>query len=143
MFAHSVEEMVPRTKQNISARKTMITIFFTSARLLVLNFLSTETKFNQDYFIDAVLPELHSEKTPIVRLKDTPNFSVYMDNSICHNGIKVTEKHVKKQIARVSYPSYSPYFSPCDFWLFEMLKKAMKGRVFQSEQYILADITRR
>jgi hypothetical protein len=57
MFASSAEEVVPRTKQNISARKTMITIVFISAGLLLLNFLPKGTKFNQDYFMDAVLPE--------------------------------------------------------------------------------------
>jgi hypothetical protein len=30
MFATSVKEVVPRTKHNISAKKTMITIVFTS-----------------------------------------------------------------------------------------------------------------
>jgi hypothetical protein len=58
MFATSVMEVVPTTKQNISAKKTMVTIFFTSTRLLVLNFLPKGTKFNQDYFIDTMLPNL-------------------------------------------------------------------------------------
>jgi hypothetical protein len=62
MFATSAREVVPRTKQNISAKKTMVTIFFTSTRLLVLNFHPQGTKFNQDYFIDTALPNLYSEK---------------------------------------------------------------------------------
>jgi ATP-dependent helicase YprA (DUF1998 family) len=92
MFATSAREVVPRTKQNISAKKTMVTNFFTSTRLLVLNFLPNGTKFNQDYFIDTVLPHLYSEKRRIVRRKSLPNFSVHMDNSMCHNGAKITEK---------------------------------------------------
>jgi hypothetical protein len=63
MFAVSAAEVVSRTKQNISAWKTMVTIFFTSTRLLVLNFLPRGTRFNQDYFIYAVLPNLDREKT--------------------------------------------------------------------------------
>jgi hypothetical protein len=62
MFVISAKEVVPRTKQNISAKKTMVIIFFTSTRLLVLNFLPKGTKFNQDYFIDRVIPNLYSEK---------------------------------------------------------------------------------
>jgi hypothetical protein len=46
MFATSVREVVSRTKQNISAKKTMITIFFTPTRLLALDFLPKGTKFN-------------------------------------------------------------------------------------------------
>jgi hypothetical protein len=62
MFAISAREVVPRIKQNIYAKKTMITIFFTSTRLLVLNFLPQGTKFNQDYLIDTVFPNLYSER---------------------------------------------------------------------------------
>jgi hypothetical protein len=62
MFATSTREVVPRTKQNISAKQPMVTIFFTSTRLLVLKSLLKGTKFNQDYFIDTVLPNLYSEK---------------------------------------------------------------------------------
>jgi hypothetical protein len=58
MLATSAREVVPTTKQNISAMKIMVTIFFTSTRLLVLNFLPKGTKFNQDYFIDTMLPNL-------------------------------------------------------------------------------------
>jgi hypothetical protein len=91
MVATSAREVVPRNEQNISAKKTMVTIFFTSTRLLVLNFLQKGTKFNQDYFIDTVLPNLYSEKRRIARRKGLPSFSVHMDNSMCHNGAKITE----------------------------------------------------
>jgi hypothetical protein len=45
----------------------MVTIFFTPTRLLVLNFLPKGTKFNQDYFIDTVLPNIYSEKIQMAR----------------------------------------------------------------------------
>jgi hypothetical protein len=82
MFVTSAREVVSRTKQNISAKKTMVTIFLTPTRLSVLNFLPKGTKFNQDYFIDTVLPNLYSEKRRIARRKDLSSFSVHMDNSI-------------------------------------------------------------
>jgi hypothetical protein len=62
MFAISARKVLPRAKQNISAKKTMVTIFFTLTRLLVLNFLAKGTKFNHDYFIDRMLLNLCSEK---------------------------------------------------------------------------------
>jgi hypothetical protein len=57
MFASPAEDLVPKTRQNISARKPTATIFFTSAGLLVLNFPAKGTRFNQDWFIDAIFPE--------------------------------------------------------------------------------------
>jgi hypothetical protein len=95
--------------------KTKVIIFFTSTRLLVLNFLPKGTKFNQDYFIDTVLPNRYSEKRGIARRKGLPNFSVHMDNSMCHNGAKITEKPEKRRMARAPHPPYSPDLSPCDF----------------------------
>jgi transposase len=141
MFPTSAREVVPRAKQNISAMKTTVTVFFASTRLLVLNFLPKGTKFNQDHFIGTVLPNLSSEKRRIVRRKGLPSFSVHMDNSMCYNGAKITEKLEKRRIARAPHPPYSPDLSPCDFWLFGILKQKMKGRVFQSEEQILAAIT--
>jgi transposase len=61
---------------------------------------------------------------------------------MCHNGAKITEKVEKRHIARAPHPPYSPDLSPCDFWLFGILKKNMKEQVFQSEEQILATITK-
>jgi hypothetical protein len=72
-------------------------------------------KFNQDYFINTVLPNLYSEKRRIARRKGPPNFSVHMDNSVCHNSAKITEKLEKRHIARASHPAYSAGLSPCYF----------------------------
>jgi hypothetical protein len=141
MFSPSAEEVVPRISQNISARKTMITFFFTPAGLLVLNFLPKGTKINQDHLIDAVFPELYGQKTGIARRKGAPTFSVHMDSSMCHNGAKIPTKLAKKHIARAPRPPYSPNLSPCAFWLFRMLKEKMRDKVFRSEQHILAAIT--
>jgi transposase len=62
---------------------------------------------------------------------------------MCHNGAKITEKLEKRHIARTPHPPSSPDLSPCDFWLYEILKQKMKERVFQSEEQILATITER
>jgi histone-lysine N-methyltransferase SETMAR len=64
-----------------------------------------------------------------------------MDNSMCHNGAKISEKLEKRHIARVPHPPYSPDLSLCDFWLFGILKQKMKEQVFQSEEQILAAVT--
>jgi histone-lysine N-methyltransferase SETMAR len=141
MFATWAREVVPRTKHNISAKKTMVTIFFTSIRLLVLNFLPKGTKFNQNYFIDTMLHNLHREKRRIARRKGLPSFSVHMNNSKCHNGANITKKLEKRHIARDPYPPYLPDLSPCDFWSFGVSKEKMKERVFQSQKQIWVAIT--
>jgi histone-lysine N-methyltransferase SETMAR len=142
LFAASAAEAVPRTRQNISVRKTMVAIFFTSIRLLVLNSLPKGTKFNRNYFNNTVLQNLSSEKAPIASRKGLSSFSVHNDNSTCHNGAKITEKLAKKHIARAPHPPYSLDVSPCDLRLFEILKEKMKDTVFRSEEQIFAAITK-
>jgi histone-lysine N-methyltransferase SETMAR len=141
MFATSAREVVPRTKQNISAKKTMVIILCTSTRLLVLTIIPKSTEFKQDYFINTVLPNLSSERRRIARRKGLRSFLVHMDNPMYHNGAKITEKLEKKHIARAPHPPYSSDLGPCDFWLFGILKQKMKERVFQSEEQNLAAIT--
>jgi hypothetical protein len=142
MFAGSRESVVPRIRRDISRQKTMLTIFFTSTRLLVLETLPKGTKFNQDYFIDAIFPRLYNEKRRISRKEGFPAFSVHMDNSMCHNGNKISEKLAKRSIEPAPHPTYSPDLSPCDFWLFGTIKHNMKDREFQSQQEILSAVAK-
>jgi hypothetical protein len=54
-----------------------------------------------------------------------------MDNSMCHSGHNVTDEFDNLKLDCVPHPPYSPDPSPCDFWLFEMLKRKIKDQVFQ------------
>jgi hypothetical protein len=56
MFAGSRESIVPRIRRDITGKKTLLTILFPSRRLLVLTPLPKGTKFNQNYFIEAIFP---------------------------------------------------------------------------------------
>jgi hypothetical protein len=62
MFAKSPGDVTPRTRQGIGMKKTMLTIFFTNTKSLVAEDLQKGQKYNQDYFISDILPELEREK---------------------------------------------------------------------------------
>jgi hypothetical protein len=98
--------------------------------------------FNQDYFVHAIFPGLYNEKTRISRKKDFQVFSVHIDNSMCHNGHKVSEKLAERSIERAPHPLYSLDLSLRGFWLFRMLTHNMKDREFQGQQAILKAIAR-
>jgi hypothetical protein len=83
IFADSREIAVRRIPHDISGQKTMITIFFTFTRFLVLEGLAKGTKSNQDYFVHAIFPELDNEKRWISRKRCFPVFSAHMAKSIC------------------------------------------------------------
>jgi hypothetical protein len=115
MFAGSRESVVPRIRRDIFRQKTVLTIFFTSRRLLVLKPLPKGTKLNQNYFIDAILPRLYNEKRRISRKDGFQAFSAHTDTSMRYNGNKISKNLAKGSIERVPHPLYSPDMSPCDF----------------------------
>jgi hypothetical protein len=103
----------------------MVTIFFTRRELIVLDVRPKGSKFNQLYFIDYIFPDLKSSNLNFRRRKPGLTFWVHMDNSTCHNGSKVASKFEKYHIFRLPHPPYSPEISPCDYWLFGLLKGIM------------------
>jgi hypothetical protein len=141
MFARAPSELIPRTRQKIDAKKAMITIFFTALRLILLGVLPKGSKFNQQYFIDYMFPDLKTENRNFRCRMPLATFWVHMDNSMCHNGSKVVSKFDRYHIARLPHAPYSPDLIPCDFWLFEMLKGILKDRGFHSHDAIEEAIT--
>jgi hypothetical protein len=115
MFPGSRESVVSRIRRDISGQKAMLPMFFRSRRLLVLEALPKGIKFNQDYFIGAMIPELYNEKTRISRKEGFPAFSVHIDNSMCQKVNKISEKLAKRSIEQAPHPPYSPDLSTCDF----------------------------
>jgi hypothetical protein len=69
----------------------MVTIFFTETRLLVLDILPREEKFNQNTFLAAIAPELCKENSNAKRRVEKNQPVVHMDNSMRHNWRKIQE----------------------------------------------------
>jgi hypothetical protein len=64
-----------------------------------------------------------------------------MDNSTSHNVSKVASKFEQRHIFRLPHTPYSPDISPCDFWLFGLLKGIMKDGECHSHEEIEEAIT--
>jgi hypothetical protein len=102
----------------------------------MLDVLPKGSKFNQQYFIGYVFLDFKAENRSCRRQIPLATFWEHMDNSMCHNGSKVTSKFDKHHIVRLPHPPDSPDLSPCDFWLFGMLKGILKDREFHSHDEI-------
>jgi hypothetical protein len=61
---------------------------------------------------------------------------------MCHNDRKVTNEFAHLKLDRIPHPPYSPDLSPCDFWLFGMLKQKIKDRVFQIVEEMMTAVHR-
>jgi hypothetical protein len=75
IFVKSPGDVTARTRQEIAVKETMVTIFFTNRKLLIPEYLPKGQKYNQDYFISDILPELKREKMRYERRKQGQLFS--------------------------------------------------------------------
>jgi hypothetical protein len=74
-----------------------VTIFFTGTKLLDLDVLPREQKFNQDHSLTAIAPELSKEILNAKWRVDKKQLIVHMDNFMCHNGRKIQEYFTRKK----------------------------------------------
>jgi len=68
-------------------------------------------------------------------------FILHHDNGPCHTSHLVQQFLSNKNITACLHPLYSPDLAPCDFWLFPKVKMTVKGKRFESIQYIEAATT--
>jgi hypothetical protein len=114
----------------------MITIIFTGRNLIVLDILPKGSKSNQLHFIDHIFPDLKRESVNFHRRIPQATLWVHVNNSIYDNGSKVASKIEKHHVSRLPHPPYSPDINHCDFFLFGMLKGALKDHESNSSDEI-------
>jgi hypothetical protein len=69
MFARSATDVIPRARQAVGAKKTMIAAFFTPKKLIVLDVLPRASTFNELYFINSIFPDLKTSNMNFRRQK--------------------------------------------------------------------------
>jgi hypothetical protein len=92
----------------LSIKKVMITVFFITRQLIAVDALPQWQKHNQGYFVQNIFPSLLNEKKRFSRQKTAINFSVHIDNSICHNGHRAVDELCPLDILRVSHHPTRP-----------------------------------
>jgi histone-lysine N-methyltransferase SETMAR len=115
----------------------MITVFITVRQLIVLDVLLEGQKYNQEYFVQNILPSLLHEKKCFSRKKTGINFFVRMNNSMRHNWYRIVDELRRMKILRASHSPYSPDISPYDFWMFRDFKEKLKDRYLQGPKKII------
>jgi hypothetical protein len=131
MFA-SWQQMSFRGRGRQLARKSLISVSFSAKKPIVFDVLLRNGTFNQLYSINSIFPGLKTTNLSFWPQKTELIFRVHMDNSMCHNGSKVTLKIKKNRISGMRHQHYSPDRSPCDVPFFDMSKQILRNREFSS-----------
>ena len=55
------------------------------------------------------------------------------DNAPAHKCVLLQDFLKEEKVVQLSHPPYSPDLSPCDFFLFPLLKKTLSGHRYESQ----------
>ena len=95
------------------------------------------------YFYQQVFIRLHDRVRRTRRaLWSDKSCLLHHDRAPAHNAVSMRQFLVKKQIAALDHPPFSPNLAPCDFWLFPRLKIVIKRTHFSSSEEITASVTK-
>lgn len=110
-----------------SSCKVMLVTFFDCSGLIHYEFIPPGQNVNQ-YLYKEILQRLFEKmRKKRVSIWRTRNFRLLHDNARPHTALSIVEFLAKKGVVVMPHPPYSPDLSPCDFFLFGELKRAMKG----------------
>ena len=105
--------------------KSMITVFFKSTGPILLDFLDKGETINANCYIKNCLKpcvKAIKEQRPNSGVK---NIKILHDNARPHVKQTVKTYLESEGIAIIRHPPYSPDLAPCDFWLFDLIKKQL------------------
>jgi [histone H3]-lysine36 N-dimethyltransferase SETMAR len=115
-----------------SAGKIMATIFWDSSGVLLIDFLPHKTTINGQYYA-ALMGRLRESIIEKRRGKLTKGVLLLHDNAPAHTA-RVAQAAIRDcGFEQLNHPAYSPDLAPSDFYLFRLLKKALRGRRFRDD----------
>jgi transposase len=128
----------PKTKQQSSQCKmrsevkSMLIIFYDIKGIVHKEFVLAGQTVNSVFYCD-VLQRLHENMQRLrPELCRQKNWLLHHDNAPSHTSFFTREFLTKNNMTVVPHPPYSPDLAPCDFSLFPLLKRKLKGRHFDT-----------
>ena len=132
-----------KARMSKSKTKVMLIAFFDQKGLVHHEFVSEGEPVNQ-YFYQQVIIRLHyGVRRTRMALWSDKSWVLHHDNALAHNAVSARQLLVKKQIAALDHPPYSPDLASCAFWLFPRLKIVIKGTYSSSSKEIRASVTKK
>ncbi len=135
LAAEENRPQVARRPRN--CKKLMVIPFFDRQGLLHVEFYQNQT-INQRLF-RALLEEVwesYRVRRGHYHWAQCHCYLLHMDNAPVHRGDTVKRCLERLEWRQLAHPPYSPDLSPCDFFLFPLLKRRLRGREFGNVQLL-------
>ncbi len=130
----------PRRPRN--CKKLMVVPFFDRRGIVHLSCL-INTNVNAEVFHPLLQEARQSLLNRRIQVRRQPHRSVFhMDNAPAHRARCVRDWLEAVEWSRIPHPPYSPDLSPCDFFLFPLLKKRLRGHEYGDLARLTAAVQR-
>lgn len=120
--------------------KTMVSIFFRKTGLVHFDIMEKGETINANYYINNSLAPVIKSIKAARPTSGLTNIKLHHDNARPHVA-KVVKSYLETNGMRtIRHPPYSPDLAPCDFWLFDYIKRQLDDH--SSEKSLKSQITR-
>ena len=123
------DEAAPRKMRAGTSHRSclMLTVFWDCRGILKVDFADKTVKINSNYYSTLITETRSLRRKP----RGCPLW-LLQDNAPVHKSAIFTAAIEHAGFSTVHHPPYSPDLAPSDFWLFKHLKKAVRGKFFNS-----------
>ena len=134
-WRHLTSPSSKKFKSQQSAGKVMVTVFWDSVGVILVDFMSKRATINSDVYIDT-LKKLKARIRRLQPASETSKVLLQHDNARPHTSLKTREVISSFVWTTISHSPYSPDLAPSDFHLFGPLKESLRGRHFFSDEEV-------
>ena len=139
---HPTTPRLKKFKFEQSAGKVMVTVFWDSVGVILVDFMSKGATINSDVYIDT-LKKLKARIRSVRPALEMCEDLLQHNNARPYTSLKTHEVISFSQQftfffdwTTISHPPYSPDLAPSDFHLFGPLKESLRGRYFSRDEEV-------
>ena len=134
-WQHVGSQPPKKARTQALAGKVMATIIWDVEGILLIDYLPRKTIITGNYYVEVLRCLLQAIKDKR-RGKLSRNILLLHDNAPAHSA-KMTQAALKEcKFQQLRHPAYSPDLAPSNFYLFRLLKKALRGRRFLCDEEV-------
>lgn len=130
-----------KARRSRSRGKRMFAIFFDSSGVVAMVKVEGQATVTARWYTEECLPKVIEEVQSRAAMSSSRNVprngmrgrKLHHDNAPAHTAAATREFLADNGISTLPHPPYSPDLAPCDFWFFPTIKRALKGRRFESD----------
>ena len=126
-----------KMRSGTSHRKClMLSIFWDAHGVILVDFADKQVHINSSYYSDLVDKCRHARR----KERGIPMW-LLQDNAPIHKSAQTMRRIEENGFHLLDHPPYSPDLAPSDFYLFQHLKKHLRGKQYESAGDLKEDVT--